>query len=542
MNRLTLGEMVDRAAARHPDATALVFDGRRFSFSDFHAAVERAARGFLAQGIRKGEPVVLWMSNGPAWLHAFFGLQKVGAVVIPVNTRFRSVDLEYVLRQSDATTLIVRDRSGSADLLDVVRALLPELDGPPARPFARFAQLRRVILSGSVHVPPGARGWDSVLEDGEAVSAEALRTRQASVRPEDCAVILYTSGTTGAPKGAMHSHAMVRTVFDGANRLGITPRDAILLYLPLFHSMGLYLGGLLFLAGGARLVLMERFDAGESLALIERECVTFMPGFDTHFFDMLEHPRFAQTDRLTLRFAMLPAGAAGVEPIARRTNAAFCPTVSGYGSSECGTGIALTFLDAALEERCLGSGYPMPGYEFQTRDPDGGRPNAPGVAGELYVRGYGVMLGYYGKPEETARALDAEGWFRTGDMAVIDAYGFLRYLGRYKDMLKVGGENLDPTEVEGFLEAHPAIAQVKVVGVPHRRLGEVPVACVVPRAGAGLTVEELRDWCHGRIASFKIPLAVVTVESFPMTSTGKVQRGALREAIVAQLEGRPGSN
>ena len=281
--------------------------------------------------------------------------------------------------------------------------------------------------------------------------------------------------------------------------------------------------------------MMDRFDAGGALELLERERTTLLLGFDTHYFDMLEHPSFAGRDHSSARLGMVPAGAAGVEPLARRVNRELCRSFSGYGSSEGGTGISLSFIDATEDERCQGSGFPVPDYEYQTRDPETGQPTAPGVPGELWVRGYGVMLGYYGKPAETAAAFDAARWFHTGDMATIDADGFLRYMGRYKDMLKVGGENVDPTEVEAFLEGHPDIAQVKLVGVPDGRLGEAPVACVIPRPGRELTLESLRAFCSGRIASFKTPRRVVMVERFPMTTTGKVQRALLREEVLGKL-------
>ena len=303
--------------------------------------------------------------------------------------------------------------------------------------------------------------------------------------------------------------------------------------------MGLYLGGMLFLVTGARLVLMDRFDAGAALELIERERVSLLLGFDTHYFDLLVHPDFGTRDHAGVRLGMVPAGAAGVEPLARRVNRELCRSFSGYGSSEGGTGIALSFIDGSEDERCRGSGYPVPGYEYQTRDPDSGQPTSANVPGELWVRGYGVMLGYYGKPAETAQAFDAERWFRTGDMATIDADGFLRYMGRYKDMLKVGGENVDPTEVEAFLEGHPDIAQVKLVGMPDARLGEAPVACVIARAGHTVSIESVRAFCAGRIASFKTPRRVVMVDAFPMTTTGKVQRALLRDEVLRkQAESR----
>src|SRR6185369_14741566 len=337
--------------------------------------------------------------------------------------------------------------------------LLPEIADPAPVASARFPALRRVIVLGG-DVPTGALSWRDVLARGAAVDVAALARRQRAIDPRSAALMLYTSGTTGTPKGALHSHAMVRTVTDGASRLGLTARDTLLHFLPLFHSFGLYLGGILFLVAGARFVLMERFDAQVALSLLARERVTFLTGFDTHFHDLLEHPAFETTDRARLRLVFIPAGSAGSEPVARRVNRTLCPSVSGYGSTEAGTGIAFSFLDATEDERCLGSGYPLPGYEFRVVDPSTGLAVPPGTPGELTIRGHGVMLGYHGKPDETAAALDADGFFHTGDVATLDGHGFLRYLGRYKDMLKVGGENVDPLEVETFLAGHPDIAQV----------------------------------------------------------------------------------
>jgi fatty-acyl-CoA synthase len=532
----TLGDLVDHAATALGDREALVFEDVRHGYTRIRDDVDAAAKGLIALGVAPGEHVLVFMPNAVEWIHVFYGIAKAGAVSVPINTRFRTVDLDYVLRQSDAATLIVTPALGGVDFLAMVRELVPEIDASEPIASPRYPRLRRVVVMGDT-APRGAVAWSDVLARGRAIDDATLVACARAVDPAAPALMLYTSGTTGSPKGAMHSHAMTRTVADGADRLGITSRDTILLFLPLFHSMGLYLGGMLFLATGARLVLMERFDAAGALAAIEREKVTLLLGFDTHYFDMLEHPDFRVRDHRSVRLGMVPAGAAGVEPIARRVNRELCRSFSGYGSSECGTGIALSFLDATEDERCLGSGFPVPGYDYQTRDPSTGTPTPPGVPGELWVRGYGVMLGYHGKPQETAAAFDADRWFRTGDMATIDADGFLRYMGRYKDMLKVGGENVDPTEVEAFLEGHPAIAQVKLVGVADPRLGEAPVACVIPRPGATIDLESVRAFCAGKIASFKTPRRVVIVDGFPMTTTGKVQRTKLREQVEATAKG-----
>jgi fatty-acyl-CoA synthase len=536
---MPLGDVVDRAARRHGSREGLVFGDRRSTFEAFAADVDRTARGLLSLGVRPGEHLALWLTNRPEWLHLFFAAAKVGAVVVPINTRFRTVDAEYVLRHSDTRTLVVADRAGPVGYVDMVRALVPEVDAPRgALRSARFPSLARVIVLGG-EPPRGAWSWSELLEGGERVGRDALAARQGAVDPAGAALVLYTSGTTGAPKGAVHGHAIARTVEDGASRLGVTPRDAVLLFLPLFHSMGLYLGPLLSAVAGARLVLMEHFDAGQALALIARERVTFFAGFDTHFQDLMGHPGFAGTDVKSLRLAFLPAGAAGGEPTARRANRTFARTVSGYGSTEVGTGVCFSFLDASEDERCTSSGYPIPGYEFRVVEAETGRAELPGTPGELRVRGHGLMHGYYRRPEETAQTFDADGWFRTGDLATIDEAGFVRFLGRAKDMLKVGGENVDPTEVEAFLAGHPAVEQVRVVGIPDPRLGEVPVACVVPRRGTTIADDDVAAFCRGRIASFKIPRRVVMVEDYPMTSSGKVQRLALRDRVLAAL-GVPG--
>ncbi len=529
----TLGQLVERAADALGAREALVFGDRRYTYERVRTDVRAAARGLLTLGIEPGEHVMMLMPNSVEWIHVFFAIAKLGAVAVPINTRFRTVDLEYVLRQSDATTLFVVREFAGVDYLAMTRELVPEIGGT-SKPIesARFPKLRRVVVIGD-EAPAGAFSWSALVRNGAGVDEDLLSQREARVDPRAPALMLYTSGTTGTPKGALHSHAWIRTVADAANRLGFTSRDAILLFIPLFHSMGLYLGAVLFLLSGARLVLMERFDPGSALELVERERASLLFGFDTHYFDMLEHSDLGNRDLSSLRLAFVPAGMAGVEPVARRVNQDMCRSFSGYGSSECGTAISLSFLGATESERLRGSGFPMPGYEFQTRDPVTGVPTPPDVPGELWIRGYGVMLGYYGKPAETAAALDSGRWFRTGDMALIDREGFLRFMGRFKEMLKVGGENVDPTEVEAFLEAHPDIAQVKLIGVPDPRIGESPVACIIPRPGKEVTLEGLRAFCAGKIASFKTPRRVVLVTEFPMTSTGKVQRNVLRDRVIS---------
>lgn len=536
VERWTVGDLADRAAERFRDREALCFRDRRWSFGQFQEDVDRAARGLLALGVRKGERFALWVPNRPEWLHLFYAAAKIGAVIVPINTRFRTVDLEYVVHQSDSMTLVTVDRWGPVGFQDMLRELCPELETttPVAFSSSRFPSLRRVLVVGD-RVARGALSWSEVLEAGGRVSEGELSERRAAVAPADTVLIMYTSGTTGLPKGAMHAHGIVRTVADGASRWGMTSRDVILMYLPLFHTFGLYEGVLMFLLTGARMVLMERFDPAEALTLLARERATYLCGFDTHYQDLMEHPAFPATDVRSLRLAFLPAGMASAEAVARRVNRLLCRTVSAYGMTEIGTGACRSFLDAPEDERCLGSGYPAPGYEYKVIDPATGRSLPPGTPGELCVRGYGVMQGYYNKPAETARSIDGEGWLHTGDRGVMDRDGFIRFMGRYKELLKVGGENVDPLEVEALLLRHSAVSQAKVVGVPDRRLGEVAVACVIPKEGEGVTEEDLLTFCRRKIASFKIPRRVLFLKEYPMTSSGKVQKFLLREQAMTML-------
>jgi fatty-acyl-CoA synthase len=456
---------------------------------------------------------------------------------VPVNTRFRTSDLDYVLRQSDSSTLITTDHAGPVGYLDMVRELIPDLDANPdanALQVEAFPELRRVItVCESAY--PGTLRWRDVVASGAAVAPEALLARQRAVDPDDTMLIMYTSGTTGFPKGVMHSHNIQRNVIDEANRMAVRSTDTTLMYLPLFHAFGLYEGAMMLILTGSRQILMDVFDVGEALRLIESEQVTMIHGFDTHFQDLADHPDCERTDRSSLRVGILAAGLPSTEPVARRAQGRLGMTVSGWGMTEVGVGASLGYPTDSEDDRCAASGAPLPGYEFKIVDPDTGEPVPYGTPGELCCRGYAVMQGYYKKPEETAKAIDAEGWLHSGDMATMREDGTLRFLGRYKEMLKVGGENVDPVEIEALLLAHPAVHQVKVVGVPDARLREVACACVVLKEGAQVEPDALLALCQGKIASFKIPRHVLFRKEYPMTSSGKVQKFRLSELCIEEL-------
>jgi fatty-acyl-CoA synthase len=535
--KVTIGAQLDRIAQRFGAREALVFQGRRWSFQRLKEDSDRAACGLMQCGVQPGDKVALWLPNRPEWLHIQFAVAKIGAILVPINTRFRPVDLAYVLYQSDSTTLISTDRSGPVDYAAMVRELLPELDTcdvPQTLRSAAFPELRRVVLV-SAQTYPGMLRWQDVVAAGDAVPVDALTARQQAVDPDGTTLIMYTSGTTGFPKGVMHNHNLLRNVTDEANRMVVRPSDVILMYLPLFHAFGLYEGSLMSIVTGARQVLMAQFDPGEALRLIASEKVTMLHGFDTHFQDIMDHPDCLRTDRSSLRTGLLAAGLASSAPIARRAQELLCHTVSGWGMTEVGVGAALGSPSDTEDDRCLASGVPLPGYAFKIIAPETGETVPCGTPGELCCRGYGVMQGYYKKPEETAEAIDPEGWLHSGDMATMRVDETIRFLGRYKDMLKVGGENVDPVEIEALLLQHPAVNQVKVVGVPDTRLQEVPCASVVLEPGAQVAPEELLALCRGQIASFKIPRYVLFCKEYPMTSSGKVQKFKLREVCLGEL-------
>ena len=533
----TFAELLDKAAMEWGDREALFHEGSRYTFSDLKTEVDAVARGLMAIGITAGENVTLWMPNRPEWVFAFLALSKIGAVPVPANTRFRAQDLAYVVQQSDSSTLLTVDRSGPVGFAAIAGDVIPEICSTGGEPLTSqdFPALKRAVVQGS-DVPGGAISWTEMMRRGQAITLDELEQRHAQVGPDDPTLIMYTSGTTGFPKGVVHCHNLQRNVIDIANRLGYRPGDSLLVNWPLFHVLGLYLGPLFTIAVGTRMVLTTTFDAAESLRLVEEECVTRIWGFDSQLNALTAHPDLQTTDLSSLRMGLGVFGMPSSEPAARRTYERLCPIVSGYGMTETGAGIAIGCPAGPKEDAWLTSGYALPGIAFKVIDPETGETLPAGEAGELCVQGYSLMQGYYKKPYETAETIDENGWLHTGDLVIQREDGAIRFLGRLKDQLKVGGENVDPAEVEGFLLTHPAIAQVQIVGVPDERLSEVACACVVPEPDQPVSQEDLAAFCRGKLASFKIPRHAVILDAFPMTPSGKPQKSALRALALEALE------
>jgi fatty-acyl-CoA synthase len=536
--KTTIGSLPAQAAAKFGTREALFFKGNRWTFDQLSETVDRAAKGLIRLGIQPGEKVSLWVPNRPEFIHLLFGLSKAGAVVVPVNTFFRTSDTAYVLKQSNTSTLITVDRSGPINYLSMVYEMFPSMKGSREKKISstRFPDMKRVIVLSETPCD-AAHLWPEVLEEGESVDDRLLQQRENGVDPNGTAFIMYTSGTTGFPKGVMHCHNVIRNTTDKANRLAITHQDVILMYLPLFHAFGLYEGPLMSMVTGARQILTERFDPMESIKLIEQERVTLMHGFDTHFKDILSALEQNPIDSGSLRTGLIGTGMQSSVPVARRVHKELCPgMVSAFGMTETGVGACLSFPTSTEEQRCEASGFPSPGYEIKIIDPDTGKTQPPDTPGEILIRGYMIMQGYYNKPEETAKAVDHEGWLHSGDMGLLRKDGHLRFIGRYKEMLKIGGENVDPMEVEAYLLSHPGVNQVAIVGCPDERLAEVGAAFVQLKPGESLTETDIIDYCKGRIASFKIPRHVIFVDSYPMTASGKIQKTKLKDQVLEQIQ------
>ncbi|MCZ7573291.1 MAG: AMP-binding protein [Ardenticatenaceae bacterium] len=530
----SLGDMLDQVAGRYADQEAIIFRDQRVTYRQLHERVNRLATGLMRLGVGRGDKVAVWMTNHPEWIYAQFAIAKIGAVIVPINTRYKLHELEYILHQSDTTTLILLDRFRDIDYAAMLHEICPELSGAAADQrvhAARLPLLRHVICHGAQRAP-GMLAFADVLALGaDPAHAEALRQRQAQVQPDDVTMILYTSGTTGLPKGAMLTHNNI-----GANGWyqgeiqHLTDRDSLIVYVPLFHCFGCVNAVLAAVPHGARLILLETFDAGEALRAIARERCTVIYGVPTMFIALLEHPEFDLYDLSSLRTGIMsgaPCPVKVMEEVMYRMGASEI-TIT-FGQTECSPVATQTRPDDPIELRVQSVGRAIPGVECKVVDPETGQTLEVGRQGEFCTRGHHVMKGYYKKPAETAAAIDPEGWLHTGDLVVVDENGYFRTTGRMRDMYICGGFNVYPREVEELLFRHPKVKQVAVLGVPDRLLGEVGMAWVELKEGEACAEDEIIGFCRDSLANFKVPRYVRFTDAWPMTATGKIQKYRLDE-------------
>jgi fatty-acyl-CoA synthase len=534
---LTLGQMLDGAAARFPHREAIVFRGERVTYAALKRRVDDFARGLLALGLGRGDHVVLWMPNCVEWNVANLGIAKIGAVTVTCNSRYRALEVEYVLRQSDAKALIMVDRFAAAkiDYLGVLDELLPEARSADGLPGARFPALRHVVVLGA-EVPKGAVDFAAVERMGGRPGAPSFEG--IAIGPDDSVEMLYTSGTTGEPKGCLLSHGNMYykcRVYVDLHKW--THADRYLVPVPYFHIFGSMGGVAANCLAGSTQVLMDVFDAGEAMRLIQAERVTIFSGVPTMFITVLGHPAFGTFDLSSLRTGSIGAAPVPVEimkKILDREGGLGMDALVVYGLTEATGGTHWTRPGDPIEKRVATVGLRTPEIEDRIVDPVTGRALPPGQEGEVCIRGSTLMLGYYRKPDATAEKI-RDGWLHTGDMGIQDADGYLRITGRVSDMIIVGGFNTYPAEIENFYLRHPGILDVSIVGVPDPIMGEVVMAFVIPKPGATLSAEAVIAFARDKIANFKVPRYVEIVEQFPLTGSGKVQKFKQKAYAVEKL-------
>ena len=518
---MTIGDNFDRTAARFPEREAVVDvpTGRRWTYAGLRADVDALASALLEEGIVPGDRVAIWAPNCPEWVLVQFAAAKVGAILVTLNPAYRSHELEYVLTQSGIRLVFAVPSFKTSDYEAMVTEVSPRCPG-----------LDRVIIFGSDE-------WDSLLIRGDQASSERLTAVQAGLSPHDPINIQYTSGTTGFPKGVTLSHRnILNNGFFVGELLGYTEQDRICVPVPFYHCFGMVMGNLGASTHGACVVIPSpSFDPVATLTACAHEQCTSVYGVPTMFISMLDVPNFASYDLSSVRTGAMAGSPCPVEIMKQVTQ--WVPEVAiAYGMTETSPASTQTWVDDSLDRRVSTVGRAHPHVEVKVVDPATGETVPRGRSGELCIRGYSVMLGYWNEPERTTKAIDADGWIHSGDLAVMDEDGFVAITGRIKDMVIRGGENIYPREIEEFLYTHPDILDAQVIEVPDTKYGEELMVWLRLREGAEkIDASSLREFCKGRIAHFKIPRYVHCVDQFPMTVSGKVRKVEMREQALQIL-------
>ena len=536
----TIGSLLDDIACRFPDNDALVYPerGLRYSYAQFNEVCSRVAKGLLKLGVKKGDHLSIWAYNVPEWVILQFATARIGAVLVTINTAYKSAELEYVLQQSDSTTLFMVRSFKDTDYVKTLTDVIPALAAsePGNLQHGKLPFLKNVVFIGQ-DTPAGMMNFEQIITLGAEVPDAELAAVEATLDCHETINMQYTSGTTGFPKGVMLTHAnIINNGFNIGECMKFTEKDRLCIPVPFFHCFGCVLAVLACVTHGSTMVPVEIFDPLKVLQTIEAEKCTAVHGVPTMFIAELEHPDFRKFDLSSLRTGIMAGSPCPIEVMKRVIRDMHASEITiAYGQTESSPVITQTRTDDPIELRVATVGRALPDVEVKIVDIETNATLPPGKQGELCTRGYLVMKGYYKMPEETARAIDSEGWLHTGDLAIMDENGYCKITGRIKQMIIRGGENIYPREIEEFLYTHPKVSDVQVYGVPDKKYGEQVMAAIIVKQGMTMTEEEVWEFCKDRIANYKIPKYVKFVEGYPMTASGKIQKFKLREMAIKEL-------
>ena len=539
--QVTVGGLLDQMAARYPDNEALVYVERnlRYTYREFNEICRLVAKGLLRLGIGKGDHISIWAYNVPEWVILQFATAKIGAVLVTVNTSYKSAELEYILKQSDSGTLFLVKSFKDTDYVQTLGEVVPELQtaAPGKLASGKLPRLKNVIFIGA-ETPAGMFNFQRLMELGREVPDEELAATEATLHCHEVINMQYTSGTTGFPKGVMLTHYnVVNNGFNIGECMKLTEKDRLCIPVPFFHCFGCVLGVMACVTHGSTMVPVEIFDPLKVLQTIERERCTAVHGVPTMFIAELEHPDFARFDLTSLRTGIMAGSNCPIEVMKKVIRDMHAAEITiAYGQTESSPVITQTRTEDPIELRVATVGRALPDVEVKVVDIETGAILPPGKQGELCTRGYLVMKGYYKMPDETAKAIDADRWLHTGDLAIMDENGYCKITGRIKNMIIRGGENIYPREIEEFLYTHPKVSDIQVYGVPDRIFGEQVMAAIILKKGMEMSEDEVREFCKDKIANYKIPRYVRFVDSYPMTASGKIQKFKMREMAIKELQ------
>lgn len=533
LKQLTIGEMFSETVREYKDCDAIVYSKEevRYTYQEFYGETAKIAKALMGLGIKKGDHVAVWATNVPEWLLLQFATARMGAVLVTVNTSYQEHELEYLMKQSDSKALFLIDGFKGTSYTDMLQSIM----STPGHPLTK---LKHVIYIGSGPGPEGMSGWNEFLMQAAGVSDEELEMREKDLNQHDVINMQYTSGTTGFPKGVMLTHHnIVNNAYLVASAMNLTSQDRLCIPVPFFHCFGCVLSTMAAVTVGAAMVPIVEFSPDLVLETVERERCTGLQGVPTMFISELSLDSFPSYDLSSLRTGIMAGSPCPVEVMKKVMDQMGMKEITiCYGQTESSPVITQTTVTDSIERKVETVGRPHPHVEVKIINPVTGEESPLFEQGELCTRGYLVMKGYYNMPDATNDAIDGEGWLHTGDLATMDEEGYIKITGRLKDMIIRGGENIYPREIEEFLYKHPDIIDVQVIGVPDKKYGERTAACIRLRSGASLSADEIRTYCQGKIAFYKIPEYCFFMNEYPMTASGKIQKFKLREQALVWIK------